>query len=81
MDKLNLIHPSLGLAFTAEFCARVPGYPPCFVQGNAKLDALPEGCNGCRESISGDLFCCKAAEWEESETRSFLSELKRHGGE
>lgn len=45
-DKLALLHPSLGLAFTAEFS-------PC-----KAADQLPEGCDGCRETITGDTQCC-----------------------
>lgn len=57
--KLGLLHSSLGLAFTAEFSQGVTGYPPCFVQGNAALDGLPDGCTGCRETLTGELQCCQ----------------------
>ena len=53
MDKLALLHPSLGLAFTAEFKPRSD-----VIAGNVALDLLPAGCDGCRVDLSGNLVCC-----------------------
>lgn len=73
MDKLNLLHPSLGLAFTAEFAPRkdviisanpefIAAYRAHVVQSNAATDGLPVGCPGCRERLDGSLDCCQEVE-------------------
>lgn len=55
VDKLNLLHPSLGLAFTSQFMLDRPQY---LLQCNKAADQLPDGCDGCREEIGGRLICC-----------------------
>lgn len=56
MDKLNLIHPSLGLAFTSQFQLDRPQY---LLQGNVANDRLPPDCAGCKEYLDGSLICCQ----------------------
>lgn len=52
-DKLALLHPSLGLAFTAEFAPRSD-----VILGNVAIDNLPPKCPGCREDFWGREICC-----------------------
>lgn len=63
MDKLALLHQSLGLAFTAEFRPRVSVHDlweayRTVTHGNKAADQLPDGCDGCRVDASGNLICC-----------------------
>lgn len=59
MDKLNLLHPSLGLAFTLTFNDPVLSNPIYVVKGDKAADGLPEGCDGCCEGLNGLLYCCQ----------------------
>lgn len=53
-DKLALLHPSLGLAFTAKFSPLVPRFHTC-----KDADRLTPECDGCREEIGGKIICCQ----------------------